>query len=142
MLHQHPGCSAGRCFVRGGLLECRAVAVRSGAAAGRLTPASCGLCVQDVRVAIEGGPHGPSWTHQPLLQLPVVSTAGFVPYTLVKVPAAQRAIFFRIDTIDADKKLIRWAAGARAEVQRWAMAAGGRCVCAVQPTGGTAGQGP
>jgi hypothetical protein len=41
--------------------------------------------LQPVEIEIRGGVQGFTWDHQPYLDLPVASTAGFVLYTLVKV---------------------------------------------------------
>lgn len=41
--------------------------------------------MQAVKVVIEGGVDGPTWEHQPVLELHVLDTTGFVLYTLVKV---------------------------------------------------------
>ncbi|EFN53516.1 expressed protein [Chlorella variabilis] len=48
----------------------------------------------------------PTWEHQPVLELDVESTAGFILYTLVKVPYGDKALFFRIAKIDAAAKRI------------------------------------
>ncbi|KAI3424245.1 hypothetical protein D9Q98_009601 [Chlorella vulgaris] len=61
---------------------------------------------QAVKVVIEGGVDGPTWEHQPVLELHVLDTTGFVLYTLVKVPYRDKALFFRIDKIDAGRKIV------------------------------------
>ena len=37
---------------------------------------------------VEGGPKGPSWVHQPLVEVEVEEIKGFVQFTLVKVSRA------------------------------------------------------
>ena len=37
---------------------------------------------------VEGGPKGPSWVHQPLVEVEVQEAKGFVQFTLVKVGRA------------------------------------------------------
>ena len=54
--------------------------------AGRVLSQGRAWCVQAVVVEIKGGVDGPTWEHQPVLELDVESTAGFILYTLVKVP--------------------------------------------------------
>ena len=43
---------------------------------------------QDAEVRVEGGPKGPSWVHQPLVEVEVEEAKGFVQFTLVKVSRA------------------------------------------------------
>lgn len=60
---------------------------------------------EPVTLPFAGGPRSSSWQHQPVLELPVESVAGFVPFTLLKVPPpagvnGSHAFFFRILEVD------------------------------------------
>ncbi|KFM26921.1 hypothetical protein F751_4982 [Auxenochlorella protothecoides] len=68
-------------------------------------PVTSSVLREDVTLPLRGGPRSHSWQHAPVLELPVASAAGFVPFTLVQVARAEpegHPFFFRILEADAE----------------------------------------